>query len=135
MLLNGKLETIRGFVTLQFEPVAALASLWLVLENPEPFDVSVFFIANAANHAIRVHCVDDIRILLGSLPAFASLQEEGILKRQKLCKFFLSKFGKCNEFTNLTQKLRFLDATNDKVLNVNIFLPSFDDIKKIWQLT
>ena len=76
-------------MTLQFEPVAALASLWLVLENPEPFDVSVFFIANAANHAIRVHCVDDIRILLGSLPAFASLQEEGILKRQKLCKFFV----------------------------------------------
>ena len=79
---NGQLEAIRRLVPVQLEPVAALASLWLVLENPEPLDVSVLLVAHTADHAIGVHGVDNVGVFLGSLPALARLQEEGILKRQ-----------------------------------------------------
>ena len=47
--LNGKFEAIGSFVFLQLEPVAALASLGLVLEDPEPLDVRVLIVAHAAD--------------------------------------------------------------------------------------
>ena len=37
-------------MTLKLEPVAALASLRLVLEDPEPLDVGVLLIANTPDH-------------------------------------------------------------------------------------
>ena len=89
---NGQLEAIRRLVPVQLEPVAALASLWLVLENPEPLDVSVLLVAHTADHAIGVHGVDNVGVFLGSLPALARLQEEGILKETlKLSSFIQSR--------------------------------------------
>jgi len=70
-------------VALQLEPVTALASLRLILEDPEPLDVRVFLVAHAAHHPIRVHCVDDVGVLLRALSTLASLQEERVLKLKK----------------------------------------------------
>ena len=80
-VLNGQLETVWGLVALQLEPVAALATLRLVLEDPEPLDVGVFLVANAADHSVGVHGVDNVGILFGALSSLASLQEKGILKK------------------------------------------------------
>ena len=85
-VLNGQLETVWGFVALQLEPVAALATLRLVLEDPEPLDVGVFLVANAADHSVGVHGVDNVGILFGALSSLASFQEEGILGK-KLIRF------------------------------------------------
>jgi hypothetical protein len=81
--LNWKLEAVGGFVTLQLEPVTALASFRLVLKDPEPLDIGVFFVADTAHHPVRVHGVDDVGVLLGALSALTSLQEKGILKARK----------------------------------------------------
>ena len=85
-VLNGQLETVWGLVALQLEPVAALATLRLVLEDPEPLDVGVFLVANAADHSVGVHGVDNVGILFGALSSLASFQEEGILGK-KLIRF------------------------------------------------
>ncbi len=81
--LNGQLESVGGLVNLQFEPVAALATLRFALEDPEPLDICVLFVTHAADHSVGVHSVDDVRILLSSLSPLPGLQKERILKRNK----------------------------------------------------
>jgi hypothetical protein len=72
-------------VFLQLEPEAALASLGLVLEDPEPdpeaelLDVSVLIVAHAADHSVGTDGVDDVGLFLGSLSARCGLQEEVIV--------------------------------------------------------
>jgi hypothetical protein len=79
------------------EPVSALASLGLVLEDPKPLHVRVLLVADAAHHPVRVHGVHDVGVLLGALPALAGLQEKGVLKRKKSC----CPFSYANFFLNI----------------------------------
>ena len=67
-------------MNIKFEPVAAFATLGLVLEDPEPLDVRVFLVAHAPNHSVGVHGVDNVGVLLGSLSTFPGFQEEGVLQ-------------------------------------------------------
>jgi len=67
-------------VNFEFKPVAALATLGLVLEDPEPLDVRVFLVAHATDHSVRIHGVNNVGVLLGSLSSLTCLQEEGILQ-------------------------------------------------------
>ncbi len=83
--LNGQLESVGGLVDLQFEPVAALATFGLAFEDPEPLDVGVLFVADAADHSVGVHSVNNVGFLLGSLPPLSGFQKERILKSSKKC--------------------------------------------------
>ena len=67
-------------MNVEFEPVAAFATLGLVLEDPEPLDVCVFLVAHAPDHSVCVHSVDNVGVLLRSLSTFPGLQEEGVLQ-------------------------------------------------------
>jgi len=59
MKLVGKGELVGSWVSLQFHPVPTLASLGVPLREPGPLDIGVLLIADAANHPVVVHGVDD----------------------------------------------------------------------------
>ena len=64
---------------LELEPVTAGAPLGLVLVDPHPLDVGVAGVADAAHHAVGVHGVDDVGVLLSPGRALLGLQEKRVL--------------------------------------------------------
>ena len=80
VFLQGHVVLVRGLMHLELEPVSALAPLGPALVDPHPVDVGVALVAETAHHAVAVHGVDDVGLLLGPLAALRHLQEEGVLR-------------------------------------------------------
>merc|ERR1711976_1000892 len=61
------------------EPMTTSTTLIGTLIDPHPFDVGIILFANAANHTIGIHGIDNVGLILGSLHPVADLHEERIV--------------------------------------------------------